>query len=102
MSERLTAAEARKLSDRTLEQKIDALLESIRKKASDESLPDHERRRLYAPGDHDADTAFWSNTSGEKSEGWRRAYRVFSKLGFQCRLVDVTGFDGDYRTLVTW
>lgn len=76
-SQRLTASEARRIAGRSLDEKIDAILEAIRRAAN-------EKKRVLATGwDHKEDEDLWIQGGYGRTDDWKTAVEILEDLGYK-------------------
>lgn len=96
MTERYTAAMARRDAGPNLDEKIDSLLESIKARA------EKGHREIKTGWHHKADDDLWINGGYENTEEWIKAKKALEKLGYTVKFYYNCGQFVDMYTLVKW
>lgn len=93
----LTAEQARKLSGRTTKEKVEALLVSLEKKASEGG------RMLRCGYDHKEDEDLWIHGGYNNTEEHKEAVEILKGLGYEVSFYYQDGsFAVDMYTKVEW
>lgn len=94
---RLTAAEARRLAGKTVDEKVEDLLIAV------ETVAKNKKRRLRTGWDYKLDTDLWVDGGYKATPEWKEAKDILTKLGYK---VSFRYHDGsmavDMYTLVEW
>lgn len=85
---RITAAEAKALAGGNLDDKVDAICDTIR------TLATANQRICRAPGDHAADVNLWNDNL---NPNWSRARDMLTTLGFDVKFNSATS-----KTVINW
>lgn len=96
MDERLTAKQARELSGRTLDEKIDSLLLSIK------SYAEKGKRQIRCGYDHKEDIELWINGGYNETDEWKKAKNILEELGYEVLFYYFEGQLVDMYTLIKW
>ena len=92
----LTAKEARELSGKTVEEKVESLLESIREKAKTGA------RKIATGYSHKEDADLWISGGYSKTDDWKRAKGILEGLGYKVTFFYEERQFVDMYTLVEW
>jgi hypothetical protein len=93
---RLTAEEARKLSGKTLDEKVDGLLAAIAEAAK------QHKRQLRTGWDYGADEELWIQHGYSKTEDWKTARKILVDLGYTVEFYYEESQFVDMYTLIKW
>jgi hypothetical protein len=77
MSKYFTAAEAKKLAGKSVEEKVELLCESIKKNASER------KRSLITGWEHKEDRDLWIDGGYSRTEDWEKAKKILEALGYK-------------------
>lgn len=93
----ITAKEAKSLAGPNLQDKIDSLGESIRKRAQEG------HRSLRCGYDHSADSDLWIHGGYGDTDEWNRAQEALENLGYNVEFFyKNASFAVDMYTLIKW
>lgn len=95
-----TAAEARELSGRTLDEKLEALGERIKSFIEENKAQGRAVRELRTGWDHKEDRSLW--VEGGYSDEWHEAKRRLEKLGYKVTFCYYEGQFVDMYTAISW
>ena len=93
---RFTAEEARKLSGKTLDEKVDGLLAAIAEAAK------QHKRQLRTGWDYGADEELWIRGGYNKTEDWMAARKILVDLGYTVEFYYEESQFVDMYTLIKW
>jgi hypothetical protein len=94
--ERLTAEQARIIVGKTLDEKIDCLLESVLINANDK------KRSLKCGWEHDEDRDLWIDGGYHSSVPWSEAKKILEDLGYKVSFYYKESQFVDMYTLIEW
>ena len=92
----INAAEARKMAGPTLDEKIDALGETIKKQAS------KGHRQCKTGWTHQEDLSLWIDGGYDQSKDWKQAKQILEALGFQVSFFYEEKQFVNMYTLIEW
>jgi len=96
---RYTAEQARHDSGRSLDEKIDALLDAIEIKAKDK---EKKERSLKTSWEHKEDRDLWVDGGYIQNSEWKEAKKILEDLGYTVKFVYKETQFVDMYTLVEW
>ena len=93
---RFTAEEARKLSGKTLDEKVDGLLAAIAEAAK------QHKRQLRTGWEYGADEELWIRGGYGKTDEWKEARKMLVDLGYTVEFYYNESQFVDMYTLIKW
>lgn len=93
---RLTAKEARELSGKTVDEKIDSLLQTLQIKAK------AGKRELRTSWEHGEDSDLWVNGGYSTTKEWTQAKLALEQLGYKVTYYYKESQFVDMYTLIEW
>ena len=98
----LTAAEARELSGRTLDEKLEALGERIKSFIEENKAQGRTVRELRTGWDYKEDRSLWIEGGYETSDEWYEAKKKLEQLGYKVQFNYYEGQFVDMYTSISW
>jgi len=96
MSKYFTAAEAKKLAGKSVEEKVELLCESIKKNASER------KRSLMTGWEHKEDRDLWIDGGYNHTEDWEKAKKILEALGYKVTFYYQENQFVDMYTIIEW
>lgn len=96
IASRMTADEARLIAGRSLDDKVDAILDAIRKAAQ------QKKRKLRAGWDYKDDCDLWITGGYAKTNDWKQVKSTLESLGYKVSFYYREAQFVDMYTLITW
>lgn len=98
----ITAAEARQLSGRTLDEKLEALGESIKNKIADARKQGGAARGLRTGWEHPDDRELWIDGGYSQTKEWLLAKQKLEELGYKVEFYYKESQFVDMYTHISW
>lgn len=93
----ITASEAREISGKTLEEKIESIFPAIREAAV------NKQRSLKTGWEYKEDQDLWINEGYIRTENWKKAKKELEKLGYTVSFYyNDSSIAADMYTLISW
>lgn len=91
-----TAQQARELAGRSVQEKVESLLEAVKEKAK------QKHRFLKTGWEYKADEDIWINGGYSHTEEWREAKKILEELGYQVDFFYEERQFVDMYTVIKW